>query len=74
MPIINFSVERWSFQSDQLEYVETVTLELNENVRLVPLSPYLEKFLNSTTIGLPESYGKKFLKTQDNVISTKTGV
>ena len=55
-----FSLERWSFQLNQLKYVETVTLNgINKHdKRLIPLSRYLKRFLNSSTIGLPESFGE----------------
>ena len=60
-----FSVERWSFQFDHLEYVETVTLNINNNGnKLIPMSRYLKRFLNSTTFELP-NFGKKSIEAQE---------
>ena len=68
-----FSLERWSRQSDYMQYMDTVTLEISYEHTLLPLSPYLQKFLNSTSIGLTESFGKESITIQTTAISTGKG-
>ena len=65
-----FSLERWSNNTDQFKYIDTVTLSIHYLHTLVPMSPYLKKFLNSPTIGLAETFGKKSIQDQQDLVFT----
>ena len=71
----HFSLERWSYQSNQLEYIDSVFfLKLQYRYTLLPLSPYLKTFLNSSTIALTDINGTKIIDIRRNVISTGKGL
>lgn len=65
-----FSLERWSNETDQFKYIDTVTLSIDFFHTLVPMSPYLKKFLTSPTIGLAENFGKQSIDYQHPLVFT----